>query len=62
MDPLTRQHTATYHGKSHDHAKLKQECFQFIIKDNQNDPKIREDFADFLLEIGLYEKAIKNYY
>ena len=30
MDPLTRQHTASFHGKQSDYAKLKQECLQFI--------------------------------
>ena len=30
MDPLTRQHTATFHGKQSGYEKLKQECLQFI--------------------------------
>ena len=30
MDSITRQHTASYHGKTNDYSRLKQECLQFI--------------------------------
>ena len=33
-----------------------------MIKKDFKNPKYREDFAEFLIEIGLYELAYKSYY
>jgi hypothetical protein len=33
-----------------------------MILNDQSNPKIREDFGDFFVEIGLYEKATYQYY
>ena len=30
IDPTTRQHTASFHCKTNDYSRLKQECLQFI--------------------------------
>ena len=37
-------------------------CFEFLIKNDQTNPKIREEMADYCKDIGLYDDSIKQYY
>ena len=50
MDPLTRQHTATFHGKQSGYEKLKQECLQFINNAGGADP----------MQLGSVQNPVQN--
>ncbi len=38
------------------------QCYELLIKNDFENAVIKEELADFLLEIGFYEKAIQSYY
>jgi hypothetical protein len=39
-----------------------EKCYENMILKDSNNPKVREEYGDFFLEIGLYEKSNYEYY
>ena len=35
------------------------QCFDLIIKSDEENPQLRENMADFLYEVGMYDEAVK---